>query len=174
MALIVPWRGIVPTIDPDAWIAPTATVIGDVHLGAGSSLWFGTIVRGDVHFIRIGRGTNIQDGSVVHVTTNRFPTQIGDDVLIGHMSMIHGCTIESGAFVGMKACVMDGAVIESGAMVAAGALVTPGRRVKSGELWGGSPAKLLRPMTEAEREHVANAPKRYARIAAEYKSAGVT
>ena len=172
MALLLPWRGVSPAIDPGAWIAPNATVIGDVQIGPDSSIWFGTIVRGDVHSIRIGRGTNIQDGSVVHVTTNRFATVIGDDVLIGHMAMIHGCTIESGAFIGMKACVMDGVVIESGAMVAAGALVTPGKRVRSGELWGGSPAKLLRPMTEAEREHIANAPKRYARIAAEYKAAG--
>lgn len=173
MALILPWRGVAPTIDADAWVAPTATVIGDVHLGAEASLWFGTVVRGDVHHIRIGRRTNIQDGSVVHVTTARFPTQIGDDVLVGHMAMIHGCTIESGAFIGMKACVMDGVVVESGAMVAAGALVTPGKRVKSGELWGGSPAKALRMLTDAEREHIANAPVRYARLAAEYKAAGV-
>lgn len=172
MALLLPWRGVSPAIDPSAWIAPNATVIGDVQIGPDSSIWFGTIVRGDVNTIRIGRGANIQDGSVVHVTTNRFATIIGDDVLIGHMAMIHGCTIESGAFIGMKACIMDGVVIEGGAMVAAGALVTPGKRVKSGELWGGSPAKLLRAMTDAEREHIANAPKRYARIAAEYKAAG--
>jgi len=172
MALILPWRGVAPVIDATAWVAPNATVIGDVHVGAGSSLWFGTIVRGDVHHIRIGSGTNLQDGSVVHVTTNKFPTVIGDDVLIGHLAMIHGCTIESGAFVGMKACIMDGAVVESGGMVAAGALITPGKRVQSGELWGGSPAKALRALTEAEREHIANAPKRYARLAAEYKTAG--
>jgi len=104
-ALVRPWRGIAPKIDATAWLAPSATVIGDVEIGAGSSVWFGTIVRGDVNFVRIGRGTNIQDGSVVHVTRKRFGTVIGDGVLVGHMAMIHGCTIGDGAFIGMKACV---------------------------------------------------------------------
>ena len=172
--LILTWRGISPTIDPTAWIAPRATIIGDVEIGPGASVWFGTIVRGDVNFIRIGAGTNIQDGSVVHVTTRKFGTLIGDDVLIGHMAMIHGCTIEDGAFIGMKACVMDGVVVERGAMVAAGALVTPGKRVKTGEVWAGSPAKLLRPISDDERANMRDAPKRYAALAAEYKSSGVT
>lgn len=167
-ALIMPWQGVHPRIDPDAWVAPNATVIGDVTIGAGSSLWFQTVVRGDVARIVIGTGTNLQDGTVVHVSS-RFPTTIGDDVLIGHMAMIHGCTIGSGAFIGMKACVMDGCVIESGGMLAAGALLTPGKRIATGELWAGSPAKRMREVSEAERADMRAAPQRYARRAAEYK-----
>ena len=97
-AFIAPWRGIHPKIDPTAWLAPTAAVVGDVEIGAGTSLWFGVVARGDVNFIRIGARTNIQDGSVVHVTRRKFGTTIGSDVLIGHLAMIHGCTIENGAF----------------------------------------------------------------------------
>jgi carbonic anhydrase/acetyltransferase-like protein (isoleucine patch superfamily) len=172
-ALVSPWRGVAPRIDATAWLAPNATVIGDVEIGAGSSVWFGTILRGDVNLIRVGRGTNIQDGSVVHVTRARFGTIIGDDVLIGHMAMIHGCVIEDGAFVGMKACVMDGAVVAGGAMVAAGALVTPGKRVGPGELWAGTPARLVRKVGDAERLHLREAAPRYAALAAEYRAAGI-
>ncbi len=172
-ALVRPWRGIAPKIDATAWLAPGATVIGDVEIGAGSSLWFGTILRGDVNLIRVGRGTNIQDGSVVHVTRARFGTIIGDDVLIGHMAMIHGCTIEDGAFVGMKACVMDGAVVAGGGMVAAGALVTPGKRVGAGELWAGTPARFVRRIGDAELADLRAAAPRYAALAAEYRDAGI-
>ena len=173
MAILLPWRGIAPRIDEAAWLAPTATVIGDVEVGAGSSIWFGAILRGDVNVIRIGRGTNIQDGSVIHVTRARFGTIIGNDVLVGHMAMIHGCTIEDGAFIGMKACVMDGAVVAGGGMVAAGALVTPGKRVGPGELWAGTPARFVREVTDAERRNMVEAPPRYADLAAEYRATGV-
>lgn len=144
---ILPYKGKEPVIDPTAFLS-NATIIGDVEIGAGSSLWFGVTVRGDVHSIRIGKNTNIQDGSVVHCTRDRFSTTIGDNVTVGHLALLHGCVVEDGAFIGMKACVMDGVVVEAGAMVAAGALVTPGKRVKAGELWGGSPAKFLRALTE--------------------------
>lgn len=173
-ALVLPWRGVAPKIDAAAWLAPNATVVGDVEIGAGSSVWFGATLRGDVNLIRVGRGTNIQDGSVVHVTRARFGTLIGDDVLIGHMAMIHGCTIEDGAFVGMKACIMDGAVVEGGAMVAAGALVTPGKRVGAGELWAGTPARLVRAVSEDERRYMREAAPRYAALAAEYRAAGIS
>lgn len=172
-ALVRPWRGIAPRIDATAWLAPGSVVVGDVEIGAGSSIWFGTVVRGDVNLIRIGRGTNIQDGSVVHVTRKRFGTLIGDGVLVGHMAMIHGCTIGDGAFIGMKACVMDGVVVEAGGMVAAGALVTPGKRVGAGELWAGSPARLVRALSEDERRNMAETPARYAELAAEYRDAGI-
>jgi len=168
--LILPWRGVLPRVDATAWIAPNATLVGDVEIGAGASIWFQTVVRGDVNRIRIGAGSNLQDGSVVHVS-RKFPTQIGDDVLIGHMAMIHGCTIESGAFVGMKACVMDGAWIESGGMLAAGALLTPGKRIAQGELWAGSPARKIREVSDSERPNMLEAPRRYAHLAAEYKAA---
>lgn len=169
--LILPWRGVAPRVDATAWIAPNATVIGDVEIGANASIWFQTVLRGDVSSIRVGSGSNLQDGTVVHVS-RRFPTTIGDDVLIGHLAMIHGCTIESGAFVGMKACVMDGAHIESGGMLAAGALLTPGKRIAHHELWAGSPARRLRAVSDAERANMIDAPKRYAQLAAEYKASG--
>ena len=145
--LIRDYRGTVPEIAEDAFIAENATIIGDVKIGAQSSIWYGCVLRGDVHEIRIGDRSNIQDGTIVHVTSERFGTYIGDDVLVGHNAIIHGCTLKDGAFVGMGAIVLDGAVVEGGAMVAAGALVTPGKVVKSGELWGGNPAKKMRDLT---------------------------
>src|SRR5690606_27614238 len=123
---------------------------GDVTVGAETGIWFGCVLRGDVDRIRIGARTNIQDGTVVHVSHRDGPTVIGDEVTVGHLALLHACTLEDRSFVGMKACVMDGAVVESGAMVAAGALVTPGKRVPSGQLWAGSPARPMRDLTEAE------------------------
>jgi carbonic anhydrase/acetyltransferase-like protein (isoleucine patch superfamily) len=150
-----------PLVAADAYVADTAVVIGDVEIGALASVWFGVIIRGDGNRIRIGARTNIQDGTVIHVNEQRdggrgrpgFCTTIGDDVTVGHMALLHGCTLEDGSFVAMKACVMDGAVVEGGAMVAAGALVTPGKRVRKGELWGGSPARPMRPLKPAELEN---------------------
>jgi carbonic anhydrase/acetyltransferase-like protein (isoleucine patch superfamily) len=139
-----------PDIADDAFVAPNATVIGDVTVGAQASLWYNVVIRGDVEPIRIGARSNIQDGSVVHVTGDRFPTAIGDDVLVGHLAMIHGCELQDRCFIGMKACVLDGAVVESGAMVAAGALVGPGKVVRAGELWGGMPARKLRDLKPEE------------------------
>lgn len=170
--LILPYRGIVPTIDPSAFIAETATVIGDVEIGEGASVWYGCTVRGDVNDIRIGAGTNLQDGTVVHVTRKRYPTRIGAEVTVGHKVLLHGCILEDGCFIGMGATIMDGAVIESGAMVAAGALVTPGKRVKSGELWAGSPAKPRRLLTEEERAHLGHSAENYRLLAAEYLNPG--
>lgn len=148
--IILPYRGTTPTIHAEAFVAPGAVVVGDVVIGAGSSIWFNCTVRGDVHFIRIGERTNIQDNTVVHVTGGKFPTHIGSDITIGHGAILHACTLEDGCFIGMGATVMDGVVVESGAMVAAGAVVTPGKRVGRGELWGGSPAKLMRPLRDDE------------------------
>jgi carbonic anhydrase/acetyltransferase-like protein (isoleucine patch superfamily) len=168
---ILPYRKAMPRIADDAFVAATAVVAGDVEIGAESGLWFGVVVRGDVNVVRIGARTNIQDGTVVHVSRIGQGTRIGDDVTVGHMALLHDCTLEDACFVGMQACVMDGAVVESGAMVAAGALVTPGRRVPAGELWAGRPAKLLRPLTEAEHAEILESALRYARLAAEYRAA---
>ena len=168
---ILPYRGILPTIADDSFIAGTAVVIGDVEIGARSSLWCGVVVRGDVNKVRIGADTNIQDGTVVHVDSRKYGTFIGDRITIGHMALIHACTLEDDCFVGMKACVMDGAVVESGAMVAAAALVTPGKRVRAGELWSGVPAKPLRKLSEAEIAGFREAAERYAVLAAEYRLA---
>ena len=172
VGVVLPYRGVRPTISEDAWIAPTAAVIGDVVIGPGSGIWFGCVVRGDVHDIRIGARTNIQDGTVIHVNHSGPGTHIGDEVTVGHMALIHACTLQDRSFVGMKACVMDGAVVESGAMVAAGALVTPGKRVLSGQLWAGSPAKPMRDLTDQEKGAFAGTVERYAGLAAEYLALG--
>lgn len=145
-----PFEGHRPTLAPDVFIAPGAQVVGRVTIGPESSVWYNCVLRGDVHEITVGARSNIQDGTVVHVTGGRFGSHIGDDVLIGHLCMIHGCTIEDGAFVGMKATVLDGCVIEKGAMLAAGALLTPGKRIPSGELWAGAPARYMRDLDEAQ------------------------
>ncbi len=166
--LILPYKDFMPEIAEDAFIAETATVIGNTVIGSESSIWYDVTIRGDVHEIRIGERTNIQDGSVVHVTEGDYGTYIGSDILIGHMCLIHGCTLEDGCFIGMKAIVMDGAVVESGAMVAAGALVTPGKRVKRGELWAGSPAKHMRDLKEEDIAGFKQATDHYCAVAREY------
>jgi carbonic anhydrase/acetyltransferase-like protein (isoleucine patch superfamily) len=169
--LIVPFAGKVPVIAEDAFIAPNATVIGDVVIGAGSSVWYGCILRGDYNVIRVGARSNIQDGSVLHIDSRTAGAIIGDDVTVGHMCLIHACTLESGSFVGNKATVMDGAVVESGAMVAAGALVTPNKRVPTGELWAGSPAKKLRDLSSDQRATLTLTAKAYAAFAQEHRAA---
>lgn len=167
--LILPYRGVTPRIAEDAFVAPNATVIGDVHIGAGSSVWFGCVVRGDVHEIRIGERTNIQDGTIVHVTGGKFGTYIGSGITIGHAAVLHACTLEDDCFIGMGSVILDGVVVESQAMVAAGAVVTPGKRVGRGELWAGNPARLLRPLKEEEMAAFAVSAANYARLAGEYR-----
>ncbi|MFZ4690620.1 MAG: gamma carbonic anhydrase family protein [Polymorphobacter sp.] len=133
-----------PQVADSAFIAPGARIIGNVTIGAESSIWYNCVLRGDVESIVVGARSNIQDGSVVHVTTRRWKTEIHDDVLVGHIAMIHGCVLESHAFVGLGGIVMDGCVIGTDGMLAAGAMLTPGKRIARGELWAGRPAKLLR------------------------------
>jgi len=172
----MPYEGVSPKIAPDAFIASTAVVIGAVEIGAEASIWFGCVLRGDSNSIRIGARTNIQDGTIIHVNHERegamgTKTVIGADVTVGHMALLHACTVEDGAFIGMKACLMDGVVVESGGMVAAGALVTPGKRVRKGELWAGSPAKLMRPLSDKEMAYFAYSAKHYCDVAASYRKA---
>lgn len=164
--MLKPYCGIEPQVAKDAFIADTARVIGDVHVGAQSSLWYGVVARGDVEKIRIGARSNIQDGTVIHVSSAGLGTFVGDDVTVGHMTLLHACTVGDGGFIGMMACVMDGAVVEPGAMVAAGALVTPGKRVPSGELWAGSPAKFMRALNDADKKMMAESAARYVKVAA--------
>jgi carbonic anhydrase/acetyltransferase-like protein (isoleucine patch superfamily) len=156
----------------DVFIAPGAQVIGKVTIGTGSSVWFNCVLRGDVGRITVGERTNLQDGTIVHVTGGRFDTHIGDDVLIGHGCIIHGCRLENHTFVGMGAIVLDGAVVEADAMLAAGALLTPGKVVKSGELWAGRPAKFLRSLTAAEIAGNRAGAAGYARLAQVYRTGG--
>jgi carbonic anhydrase/acetyltransferase-like protein (isoleucine patch superfamily) len=139
-----------PVIDASAFIANNAVVCGDVAIGADTSIWFGCVVRGDVQAIRIGARCNIQDGTVIHASTNGEPTRIGDDVTVGHAAVLHACTLESGAFVGLGARVLDRAVVRSEGMLAAGAVLTSGKVVGSGELWGGNPARLMRELKPEE------------------------
>jgi len=156
--MILPFHNFRPRIASNAFIAPTAVLIGDIEIAEDCGIWFGCVLRGDGNAIRIGARTNIQDGTIIHVNNEKdggrgkpgYTCIIGADVTVGHLALLHACTLEDGSFVGMKACVMDGAVVEGGGMVAAGALVTPGKRVRKGELWAGSPAKLMRALKPAE------------------------
>ena len=138
-----------PEIDDTAYIASTAAIMGSVRIGADCSIWHNVTLRGDANYITIGKGSNIQDNSVVHIDSGTSPTIIGEYVTVGHGAIVHACTLQDNSFVGMGAIVLDGAVVKSGAMVAAGALVPPGKTVPSGQLWAGSPAKLMRELDEA-------------------------
>ena len=155
-ARLISFAGKAPIVDPAAFVAPGAVLIGDVEIGPEASIWYNCVLRADVNHIRIGARTNIQDGSVLHVDSPRpgnaagLPTLIGEDVLIGHMAMVHGCILHDRAFVGLGAIVMDGCEIESGAMLAAGALLPPGRRIPAGQLWAGRPAKFVRDLSAEE------------------------
>jgi carbonic anhydrase/acetyltransferase-like protein (isoleucine patch superfamily) len=165
---VLPYRKALPRIAMDAFVASTAVVAGDVSIGAGSSLWFGVVVRGDVNVVRIGARTNIQDGTVVHVSRIGQGTRIGDDVTIGHMALLHDCILEDACFVGMQACVMDGAVVERRGMLAAGALLTPGKMVPTGQLWAGRPARFMRDLTEEELEFLSYSADHYVKLSRDY------
>jgi carbonic anhydrase/acetyltransferase-like protein (isoleucine patch superfamily) len=152
---IIPIHGKTPRIHDTAFIAPGSTIIGDVEIGAGSSIWYNCVLRADVSSIRIGERTNVQDGSILHCDPPRpgdpegSPLVIGDDVLIGHLAMVHGCTIEDRGFVGLGAIAMNKAVIGSDAMLAAGAMLTEGKVMAPRELWGGRPARKMRDLDDA-------------------------
>lgn len=161
--------GVAPTVDPTAWVAPNAAVIGNVHLGPGVTIWFGCTLRGDTNHIRIGARTNVQDNSVLHVNPGaEWSCDVGEDVTIGHMALVHACRLEDFAFVGMGATVLDGAVIERGAMLAAGALLTPGKRIPGRELWGGRPARKMRDLPDDERARMDDIAVRYAALGQHY------
>jgi len=168
--LILPYHGITPTIHPDAWIAPGAVVIGDVHIGAFSNVWFGCVIRGDVNQIRIGERTNIQDGTVIHVTRKTGPTTIGSGITIGHKALLHACTVEDDSFVGMGATMLDFSMVERGGFLAAGALLTPKKIVKTGEMWAGNPARFFRPLTTAEADYIPVSAQHYVNLSNEYKA----
>lgn len=146
--VVRPFRGVHPTLGAGAFVADTASVIGDVVLGEQASVWYGAVLRGDVAPIRIGRRSNVQDGSVVHATTDLSTTVLGDDVTVGHRVVLHGCTIEDRVLVGMGSIVLDLAVIEHDVIVGAGSLVPPNARLESGWLYLGSPVKKVRPLRD--------------------------
>ena len=172
MPIIQAYGGRAPRLHPTAFVAETGVVVGDVELGEGASIWFGTVVRGDVHHVRIGARTNLQDLTVVHVTGGKHPTIVGDDVTVGHRAVLHGCTVHDRCLIGIGAVVLDGAVVGPDAMVGAGALVPPGMVVPPGTLVLGSPAKVKRPLTPDELAFFRNSAERYAGYAAEYRKGG--
>jgi gamma-carbonic anhydrase len=168
---VYPYQGVWPRLGGRVFLAPSAEVAGDVAVGDDSSFWFHTAARGDVNTIRIGARTNVQDGAVLHVTHETHPLAIGDGVVIGHAAVLHGCTVEDGALIGIGARVLDGAVVETGAQVGAGAVVAPGARIPAHHLALGVPARVARPLSEAEREQIPAIAERYVRLKEAYRAA---
>ncbi len=166
--MIRPFEGKAPKLGAGAWVAENATVIGDVALGERSSIWYGAVVRGDVEKIRIGADTNIQDNSVIHVDSSGFSTVVGDRVTVGHRVVLHGCRIGDGALIGIGAIVMNGAEVGEGALIGAGALVPPGAKIPPGMLAVGAPAKVKRPLTGEEKEHLRESAAHYVELAREH------
>lgn len=166
--MLRPYRGRLPVVDPTAYIDPSAQVIGDVEIGADSSVWMNVVARGDVHFIRIGRRTNVQDGTIVHVMHGTHPTHIGDDVTIGHGAVVHGCTIEDRVLVGMGAIVLNGARIGADSIVAAGSLVPEGAVIPARSLAMGSPAKVRRTLSDEEVASILEYADNYVRYRLDY------
>jgi carbonic anhydrase/acetyltransferase-like protein (isoleucine patch superfamily) len=169
MHTILPYRGKTPKIHETVFLAGGAYVIGDVIIGADSSIWFNTVVRGDVCPIRIGERTSIQDNATLHVTHDTGPLEIGSHVTIGHGAILHACTVQDNALIGMGSTLLDGCVVESWAIVAAGSVVRQGFRVPSGMLVAGVPARVMRPITERERETIIESPANYVRYVAHYR-----
>lgn len=155
---IAPYNGVWPRIHDTAFIAPGCRIIGDVEIGPDSSVWYNCVIRGDANRIVIGARSNIQDGSVIHCESRSpkrpdgIPTIIGDDVLVGHMAMVHGTVLEDRSFVGIGAITMDGCHLESDSMLAAGAMLTSGKRIPSRQLWGGRPAAFMRELSDPHLE----------------------
>ena len=168
MKFISSYKGIKPQISKSAFIADNTSIIGDVKIGDETGIWFNVVIRGDVAPIRIGNRTNIQDGTVIHVTRGGHPTNIGDEVTVGHGAILHACTLEDKSFVGMGATILDNAVVKTGAFVAAGALVTANKIVPSGELWAGNPAKKLRNLKKEEIKFITISADNYVKHVHEY------
>ena len=165
---IRPFKDKIPKINPDCFIAHNSTIIGDVEIDSQSSIWFGTVIRGDVYNIRIGCKTNIQDNSVVHVTYNKYPTLIGNQVTVGHSVTLHGCTINDNVLVGIGSIIMDKSEIGEWSIIAAGSVVKPGTKIPSGKLWGGLPAKEIRNTHEEEIERISELSVNYMKLSKEY------
>ena len=161
-------HGVVPRVHSSAFVAPGALVIGEVELGMGVSIWFNAVLRGDINRIAVGARTNIQDGSIVHVT-EELPALIGNDVTVGHMAMIHGCQIDDGCLIGMNAVILDGARIGRGALVAAGAVVREGFEVPPGMLAAGVPAKLIRALSAEEQKEILRSAAHYVGYAQSFR-----
>lgn len=161
MPLILPVKNKYPAWGNDCYIAENATIVGDVIMGDNCSVWFNAVVRGDVHYIRVGNNTNIQDGAIIHATYLKAPTNIGSNVSIGHNAIVHGCTLHDHVLIGMGAIVMDHAVIEEFVIIAAGAVVLENTVCETGFLYAGTPAKKIKPITDEQRELLKRLPNNY-------------
>lgn len=166
--MIKPFKNLKPRIGERVFVAEDAVIIGDVTIGDDSSIWFGTILRGDVNYIKIGKCTSIQDGTVIHVTNRTDPTVVGDYVTVGHAVKLHGCTVKDNCLVGIGAIVLDGAVVSENSIVAAGALVPPRKIFPAGSLIMGFPAKVVRQLTEEEIAGLKEHAERYVNYKNEY------
>lgn len=166
---LVPYRGVLPRVDPSCFVAPTASVIGDVEVGPGSSLWFGAVLRGDVMPIRIGARTSIQDNSVVHATHDWCETRVGDECTVGHSVVLHGCTVRDRVLVGMGSIVLDQVEIGSDVILGAGSLVTARTVIPPGVLAMGRPAKVVRELTDEERARILDAAEAYVDLVRDYR-----
>ncbi len=163
------FRSKCPRLGARVFLAPSAIVTGDVELGEDVSFWFHTVARGDVNWLRVGAGTNVQAGCVLHVSVDTHPLDVGVGVVVGHSAVLHGCTVEDGALIGIGARVLDGAVVERGAQIGAGAVVTPGTRIPAGQLALGIPARVVRPLTEQEQLEIGRNRDRYIELKEEYR-----
>ncbi|GAB2988070.1 gamma carbonic anhydrase family protein [Mucilaginibacter puniceus] len=161
MPLILPVKEKSPSWGKDCFIAENATIVGDVIMGDKCSVWFNAVIRGDVHYIKIGDNTNIQDGAVIHATYLKAPTNIGNNVSIGHNAIVHGCTLYDHVLIGMRAIVMDHAVVEPYVIIAAGSVVLENTFCESGYLYAGTPAKKIKPITQEQRALLARLPDNY-------------
>ena len=171
--MIIPYHGVAPRIDPSAYVQQSAHVIGDVHIGPESSVWFNAVVRGDVCYVRIGARVNIQDNATVHVFSGGVPTVLGDGVSIAHNVVVHACTIHPFTLVGMGAIVLDGTEIGAECLIGAGAVVAPRSQIPPRSLVLGSPAKVVRPLTEAEVGRLHRSAENYVHFAREYVEQGI-
>lgn len=166
---IYPYRNHTPRLGNNVYLAPSAVLTGDLEVGDDVSFWFHTVARGDVHSIKIGARTNIQDGTVLHVSAGTHSLTLGEGVVVGHSAVVHGCVVEDGALIGIGARVLDGAVIERGAQIGAGAVVTPGTRIPAGHLAMGIPARVVRPLSAEEQQTIVEISDRYVALKEEYR-----
>ncbi|MEE9274110.1 MAG: gamma carbonic anhydrase family protein [bacterium] len=162
--MLIPFEGKIPKVHPTAWIAPTAVLIGDTEVGEESSVWYGCVLRGDEMPIRIGKRSNIQDGSILHVETGLYSCIVGDDVTVGHAAIVHGCEIGDSALIAMGAIIMNNAKVGAGAVIGAGAVVPEGKEIPPDTLWLGAPAKYVRDLSDEERKRFRHASVSYSRL----------
>ncbi|MCB9366651.1 MAG: gamma carbonic anhydrase family protein [Calditrichaeota bacterium] len=167
--MILPYNGVEPDLHPSAWLAETAVVIGDTHIGAESSVWYGTVVRGDVNWIRIGAKVNLQDGVICHVTIARAPLLIEDLVSVGHGAIVHGCSLKRGCLIGIGARVLDLATVGEGSLIAAGSVVLEKTIIPPGELWAGVPAEKKRELSAEEQQGLLDTAERYVQYRLHYQ-----